>query len=102
VIPLSHSEESKNQVLSKLLGDNSSSEFDVNKSTFKVIDVDRGVLAVIVQPNFLAEVNTENGKMKLIEGLLKLFYVYCKKEDVAKSSLFATYVSMLSKQTSFN
>lgn len=97
VIPLSHSEEIKNQVLSRLASSGQQTNPDVPLApVFRIVDIERNAFAIVINEGFLDSLQNDQGKLTLIEELLKLFYVYCKFEDVAKTSLFSTYVNLLS------
>ena len=100
VIPLSHSEEIKNQVLSRLALRTKTDEFSEKQPVFRIVDIERNVLAVVMHEGFLDSLKDDAGKLTLIEELLKLFYVYCKYEEAAKTSLFSTYVKLLSFESS--
>lgn len=99
VIPLSHSETIKNQVLSRLaLKANVDNSSNCNP-VFKIVDIERNTFAIVLYEGFIESIGNDSGKLALIEELLKLFYVYCKVEDVANTSLFSTYIDLLSMTT---
>lgn len=96
VIPLSHSEEIKNQVLSRIVLKTKTDPDAKTPPVFRIVDIERNVFAIVLYEGFLESLVGDSGKLVLIEELLKLLYVYCKIEDVAKTDLFTTYVKLLS------
>lgn len=95
VVPMSYSLEK--ETLERLKSNLDSA--DITGPTFKVIDIDKNSMVVVLYEGFLEEIKKPEVKYSLVKQLLMLSYVYCKVEQVAKTPLFSTYVDLLQLST---
>lgn len=97
VLPLSYSEEIIKDVSLRF---NSNDEInDENTNTFKVVDIDRNTLCIVLNKNFSSNILNKNTERELITSILKVFYVYNKVNDVSKNQIFTRYLESLNTQT---
>lgn len=99
VVPMSYSKEK--EVLSRLCKSGFDS-FDEKQFIYKVVDIDRDNIVVIMYQGFVEEIKTFNVLKELVTQLLAQCYVYCKVEQVSRFTLFKTYVDLLEVSTLSN
>lgn len=73
---------------------------DKESETFKVIDISREVVAVVVYPGFISSITTIGTSFKIIKQLLKTMYIYSKVNVVSSHPLFGMYLKLLLKKNS--
>lgn len=95
VVPMSYSLEKETLTrLKKSLDSN-----EIESPIFKVIDIDKRNIVVVLYEGFIEGIKDPKVKYNLVKQLLSLSYVYCRVEEVSKSQLFRTYVDLLELAT---
>lgn len=95
VVPMSHSLEKETLTRLKKSLDST----DIEDRVYKVVDIDKRSIVVVVYEGFIEEIKNPQTKYTLVKQLLTLSYVYCRVEEVSKSQLFRTYVDLLELAT---
>ena len=73
---------------------------DKESETFKVVDISREVVAVVIYPGFISSSTNIVTSFKIIKKLLKTMYIYSKVNTVSCHPLFGTYLKLLLKKNS--
>lgn len=69
---------------------------DQYNEPFAIHDITPEVIGIVIYPGFFTNNTDTNLQKLLIEGILKLLYVYDAYHDVAKTPLFRRYLELLS------
>lgn len=96
VVPLSYSIEKETL---ERLKNTSLDGIGESKSTFRVTDIERDSMVVVMYEGFIDSIKQDSVKLSLVTQLLSLSYVYCRAEEVSKTELFRTYVDLLQVST---
>lgn len=94
VIPLSYSEEIIKNI-SNRFEQSINENVDDNSKSFRVVDIDRNILCVVVNKDLFTNVLDKNIEKELITSILKVFYVYSKVNEVSRSQIFTRYLESL-------
>ena len=73
---------------------------DKESETFKVVDISREVVAVVLYPGFISSSTNIVTSFKIIKKLLKTMYIYSKVNTVSYHPLFGMYLKLLLKKNS--
>ena len=96
--PLSCSKDLQSDLLNRLSLEYAPMAYDVGNSglpRYKIVDLNRDVTAVILNPGFLEYERDKLNRFKLISDLLKSLYVYNTISEVSSHRLFGTYIHLL-------
>lgn len=69
--------------------------FDESASKYKILDLNRDVTAIVLNPGFIDFERDQMNQFNLISDLLKSLYVYSTFSEVSNYSLFNKYVQSL-------
>lgn len=96
--PLSCSKDSQLDLLNRLSEEYAPMAYDIADSTlprYKIVDLNREVTLVILNPGFVEYDRDKLNHFKLISDLLKSLYVYNTISEVSSHQLFSCYIHLL-------
>lgn len=92
-------ESRKDEVLDQL----TAPESDENlKDVWRFEDLDEEVFLIYVEPGFMNRLGFRDGALAFVSECLKTQYRYSPLNEVAKSSLYRTYLNLLNEKVPFN
>jgi hypothetical protein len=96
--PLSCSKDLQSDLLNRLSEEYAPMTYDIGDRglpRYKIVDLNRDVTAVILNPGFIDFERDKLNQFKLISDLLKSLYVYNTISEVSSHRLFGHYVHLL-------
>lgn len=102
ITQLSCSKDLQRDLLERLSLDYAPLVYDYNEPKYKILDLNRDVTAVVLNPGFVDFERDKLNQFTFISDLLKSLYVYYTISEVSTYSLYNKYVHLLEDSLRFN